>query len=419
MSQTLTPDNTLPSKEFIVLMAAIMSVVALSIDAMLPALGVIGQDLSISNPNHAQFIISAIFGGQAVGQLLCGPLSDALGRKRLLIMAFFLYLIGTVICWTAGTLEQMLIGRFVQGFAGAGPYISTISIIRDRCSGYAMARIMSLVMMIFIMVPVVAPTLGQFMLLLGSWRFIFGLLFCYGLSIMLWSLFRLEETLPPSRRVPFSVANIKRGARTVLTNRTTVGYMVCAGLVFGALIGYLNSCLQIFQNIYAVGDAFAIYFGALALTLGLASLSNSRLVRRFGPRSICITALVCLCATSAMMLLAQFIIAVPLWLFMTYAATIFFCFGLLFGNLNALAMEPMGHIAGIAAALIGAISSVISISTGTLIGQLFNQTLVPLVGGFLLLGLLALTIASLVKPASAHAANKGRPHGNIGEDNKK
>jgi DHA1 family bicyclomycin/chloramphenicol resistance-like MFS transporter len=395
----LAPPETLPSKEFIVLMAAIMSVVALSIDAMLPALAVIGEDFSLSNPNHAQFIISAIFAGQAVGQLVCGPLSDALGRKRLLILSFGVYLVGTVICWTATSIEQMLVGRFIQGFAGAGPYVSTISIVRDHCSGYAMARIMSLVMMIFIMVPVVAPTLGQFMLLLGSWRLIFGLLFCYGLAIMLWSLFRLKETLPPARRVPFSLANIKRGAVTVLTNRTTVCYMLCAGLVFGALIGYLNSCLQIFQNIYAVGDAFAIYFGGLAFTLGLASLSNSRLVRRFGPRSICITALTCFATISALFLLAQWIFAIPLWLFLTYAAIVFFCFGLLFGNLNALAMEPMGHIAGIASALIGASSSVISISTGTLIGQLFNGTLMPMVGGFLILACLALVIVSLVKPA--------------------
>lgn len=399
----LSPADPLPSKEFIVLMAAIMSVVALSIDAMLPALVVIGEDFGLSNPNHAQFIISAIFGGQAVGQLVCGPLSDALGRKRLLMISFVVYLIGSVICLAANNLEQMLVGRFIQGFAGAGPYISTISIIRDRCSGYAMARIMSLVMMIFIMVPVIAPTLGQFMLLLGSWRLIFALLFCYGFAIMLWSFLRLEETLPPTRRVPFSAANIKRGALTVLTNRTTVSYMICAGLVFGALIGYLNSCLQIFQGIYVVGDAFALYFGALAFTLGLASLSNSRLVRRFGPRSICITALVCFSTSSALLLCAQFFIAIPIWLFMLYAAIIFACFGLLFGNLNALAMEPMGHIAGIASALIGATSSLISISTGTLIGQLFNQTLIPLVGGFLILGLLALGIVSVVKPEKAPA----------------
>lgn len=385
------------NKEFIVLMAAIMSVVALSIDAMLPALGVIGKDLGIANPNHAQFIISAIFGGMAVGQLVCGPLSDAMGRKRLLMLSFLLYLAGTVICWMASSLEQMLIGRVIQGFAAAGPYVSTLSIVRDCYSGYAMARIMSLVMMIFIMVPVVAPTLGQLMLRLGSWQSVFALLFFYALSVLLWVILRLRETLPPERRVAFSLHNIRHGVFTVLSNRTTVCYMICAGLVFGALLGYLNSCLQIFQSLYNAGDAFALYFGALAFTLGIASLLNSQFVRRFGPRLICIASLLAMTSISAILLVLQFIMTTPLWLFMLYAATIFFCFGLLFGNLNALAMEPMGHIAGIASAIIGAISSVISISAGTFIGQLFNHTLFPLIGGFLILSGVALVVIFAVR----------------------
>lgn len=400
MTQSV-PSDHLPSKEFIVLMAAIMSVVALSIDAMLPALGVIGNDLGITNPNHSQFIISAIFAGMAIGQLVCGPLSDALGRKRLLVLSFLLYLAGTFICWTAESLEQMLIGRVIQGFAAAGPYVSTLSIVRDCFSGYAMARIMSLVMMIFIMIPVVAPTLGQLMLRIGSWQSVFSLLFFYALAVLLWVIFRLKETLPRSRRVAFSLTNIRHGAFTVLSNRTTVCYMVCAGLVFGALIGYLNSCLQIFQNIYQAGDAFAFYFGALAFTLGVASLLNAKLVQRYGPRAICIAALMCMTVISAVLFALQFIAISPLWLFMGYAAVIFFCFGLLFGNLNALAMEPMGHIAGIASALIGAISSVISISTGTFIGQLFDHTLLPMIGGFFLLGLLALVVVSMAKPDAA------------------
>lgn len=393
----VTPPDSIPNKEFIVLMAAIMSIVALSIDAMLPALVAIGHDLGVSNPNHAQFIISTIFAGMAIGQLVCGPLSDALGRKKLLIMSFLLYLVGSFICWSAISLEQMLIGRVIQGFAAAGPYVSTLSIVRDCYSGYAMARIMSLVMMIFIMVPVVAPTLGQLMLRIGSWKSIFILLFFYALAVMVWVIFRLKETLPPERRVAFSVANIRHGVFTVLGNRTTVCYMLCAGLVFGALIGYLNSCLQIFQSLYHVGDAFAFYFGALAFTLGIASLLNSRLVQRFGPRLICIRALWGMLIASVVLLLLQFIVSTPLWLFMAYAAVIFFCFGLLFGNLNALAMEPMGHIAGIASAIIGAISSIISISAGTLIGQLFNHTLMPVIGGFLVLSLLALATVFAVK----------------------
>lgn len=403
MSQ-ISPRDALPNKEFVVLMAAIMSVVALSIDAMLPALVAIGRDLGISNPNHAQFIISAIFAGMAVGQLVCGPLSDALGRKRLLILSFLLYLVGTFICWSATSLEQMLIGRVIQGFAAAGPYVSTISIVRDYYSGYAMARVMSLVMMIFIMVPVVAPTLGQLMLRLGSWRSVFTLLFFYALAVLTWAVLRLQETLPPERRIAFSAANIRQGALTVLGNRTTVCYLLCAGLVFGALIGYLNSCLQIFQSLYGVGDAFAFYFGALAFTLGVSSLLNARLVQRFGPRLICIRALITMAAASAVLLLWQFAAATPLWLFMAYAAVIFFCFGLLFGNLNALAMEPMGHIAGIASAIIGSLSSVISITAGTLIGQLFNHSLLPVLGGFLLLSLLALATVFAVKSGDLPAA---------------
>lgn len=402
MTHPAPPDH-LPNKEFIVLMAAIMSVVALSIDAMLPALGVIGADLGIQNPNHAQFIISAIFGGMAVGQLVCGPLSDALGRKRLLIGSFLLYLVGTFICWSAQSLEQMLIGRVIQGFAAAGPYVSTLSIVRDCYSGYAMARIMSLVMMIFIMVPVVAPTLGQLMLRIGSWQTVFSLLFFYALAVLSWVILRLQETLPAAKRVAFSAKNIRHGAFTVLSNRTTVGYMICAGLVFGALLGYLNSCLQIFQTIYQAGDAFALYFGALAFTLGISSLLNSQLVERFGPRAICIAAITAMVTSSALMLALQFLLTTPLWLFMLYAAAIFFCFGLLFGNLNALAMEPMGDIAGIASALIGALSSVISISAGTFIGQLFNQTLIPLIGGFLVLSVLALLVIFAVRPSAEDA----------------
>lgn len=395
-----THPGAMPHKEFVVLMAAIMSVVALSIDAMLPALGVIGQDLGIRNPNHAQFIISAIFAGMAVGQLVCGPLSDALGRKRLLIMSFLLYLAGTLVCWTATSLEQMLIGRVIQGFAAAGPYVSTMSIVRDCYSGYAMARIMSLVMMIFIMVPVVAPAMGQLMLRVGSWQSVFTLLFFYAFTVLVWVVLRLKETLPPERRIVFSPANIKQGAFTILSNRATVCYMLCAGLVFGALIGYLNSCLQIFQSLYQAGDAFALYFGALAFTLGIASLLNARLVQRFGPRLICTRALGSMALGSAVLLILQFVMATPLWLFMAYAAMIFFCFGLLFGNLNALAMEPMGQIAGIASAIIGALSSVISIASGTLIGQLFNHTLIPMILGFLVLSLLALVAMFAAKPGA-------------------
>lgn len=384
------PKQAVNTTEFIALMAACMSIVAISIDAMLPALGVIGQDLGASHANQPQFIITCIFSGMAIGQLICGPLSDALGRKRLLYLSLLLYLTGTLICLFANSMTTMLAGRFIQGLGVAGPYISTMSIVRDRYSGSAMGRIMSLVMMVFMMVPVIAPALGQLILHLASWRAIFVVLFLYASTIVIWIAFRLEETLAEEHRIPFKLSNIIAGAKTVLSNRTTVCYTLAAGCLFGSLIGYLNSSLQIFQQIFQVGNQFALYFGGLAMTLGVSSLLNSRLVGQFGMRSICTSAFLAMVSATAVLLMLHAFVEVQLWMFVLFGAVQFFGMGLLFGNLNALAMEPMGRIAGIASAIIGSVSSVISIVVGTVIGQLFNHTLYPLLIGFLGLGLLAL-----------------------------
>ena len=380
------------TKEFVALMATIMSVIALSIDAILPALVIIGEDLSIDQPNNVQFIISAIFAGMAVGQLICGPLSDALGRKRLLIISFLAYLVGSVICLSARSFEYLLVGRLLQGFAAAGPYVSTLSIVRDRFQGSAMARMMSFVMTIFIMVPVIAPSIGQLILYFASWRYIFLLLFCYGCGILLWTVFRLEETLPVEQRIPFTLENFTAGVTTVFSNRNTVCYLLCSGLVMGMLIGYLNSCLQVFQDLYAVGKEFALYFGGLAFTLGLASLFNAQIVQRSNPHTICSTSLKVVVGASGIFILILSYASAPLWLFIMYMSVLFFCFGLLFGNLNALAMEPMGHIAGLASAIIGALSFIVSITAGTMIGQYYDFTLFPLTTGFLVLSVMALCL---------------------------
>ncbi len=394
-----------PGKEFIALMAACMSIVAISIDAMLPALTIIGEDLGTTHPNQSQLIISAIFLGMALGQLLCGPLSDAWGRKRLLYFSLLFYLSGTLVCTFADSITVMLCGRLLQGLGVAGPYVSTISIVRDRFSGRAMAQVMSLVMMIFIMVPVVAPSLGQLVLYLASWRFIFVLFFVYALAIVIWVSIRLPETLPPANRIPFSLANIAAGAKKVLGHRATVCYTLAAGCLFGSLLGYLNSSLQIFHSIYNVGDQFALYFGGLALTLGVSSLLNSRLVQHFGMRTICIRALFTMLIASVVLLSLQVLTSPALWMFVTFGAVQFFCLGLLFGNVNALAMEPMGDNAGIAAAIIGSVSSVVSILAGTLVGQLFNGTLYPLITGFLILGLAAMAALLLARTAGGPSSD--------------
>lgn len=386
------------AREFTILMASMMSIVAISIDAFLPALGMVGKDLNLTNPNHAQYLISFIFLGMALGQLVCGPLSDALGRKKVLYAGIALYLVGSVICLVADNLTMMLCGRFLQGLGVSGPYVSAISIVRDKYSGRHMARVMSVIMTIFILVPAVAPTLGQAILTFASWRAIFLLYVLYALAVGTWLYFRLEETLPPEKRVPFNPHNLLHGLREIVGNRATFCYTICMGICFGSFIGYLNSSQQIFQVQFDAGKMFTIYFGALALVLGGASMVNSRLVEALGMRHICKASFLCVVVSSALFLGLHAFSEIHLWMFLIYAAILFFCFGLVFGNLNALAMEPMGHIAGTASAVIGCCSSVISMTLGAAIGQMYDNTLIPVASGFMVLGALALVFMKLANP---------------------
>ena len=377
------------SREFTVLMALLMSIVAISIDALLPSLGMLGEDFGLADMNRTQLVISFLFGGMAVGQLVAGPLSDALGRKPVLYGGVLLYLAGSLFCYLARDFNLLLAGRLVQGLGVAGPYVTAVSVVRDKYSGRDMASVMSVIMMIFIMVPAVAPSLGLAVMHLSGWRSIFLLYIGYALFVGLWIAWRLEETLPKEGRLPFRWAAFSQGAQHVLANQTTRIYMICMGLCFGCLIGYLNASRQIFQVQFAVGDAFSLYFGGLALVLGIASLLNSRFVERLGMRPICLYAMGGVVVVSALFLMLQIVIPVSLWMFVAYAALLFFAFGLMFGNLNAIAMEPMGDMAGMASAITGAVSSLISLSIGTLIGQLYNGTLVPLAASFICFGSLA------------------------------
>ena len=288
----------------------------------------------------------------------------------------------------------MLFGRFLQGIGAAGPRIVAVALIRDLYEGRMMARVMSFIMSIFILVPAIAPALGEVLLQFWGWHAIFLLFISVGLLTLIWFMVRQPETLPPEKRIPFSPARIYDGTVRILRNPTAFGYTVTMGFVFSGFIGYLSSAQQIFQSTYDTGELFALYFGTFALSIGFSSYVNARLVMRFGMRPISIISLLALTVFSvAFFPFAYFFNGIPpFWSFLTYGVLSFFCLGMLFGNLNAMAMEPLGEIAGIGAAVVGSLSTLIAVPFGILIGQLYDGGILALIGGFALLGASALAV---------------------------
>ncbi len=380
--------------EFVALAALLISLVALAIDAMLPALADIGADLGVERGNEHQLVISALFLGLAVGQLVYGPVSDSIGRKPAIHIGLALFLAGCVMSIASSTYAAMLAGRVLQGLGVAGPRIVTVALVRDRYEGRAMARIMSLIMMTFIIVPAVAPAIGQGILMAAHWRMIFVFFLALGVIAMVWFGLRQEETLRPEARRPLSLRHLASGVRETLSNRHAFGYAVAGGLVFGPFIGYLTSAQQILQKQFGLGELFPAYFAVLALAVGAASYFNARLVMRLGMRHLSRRAAQTLAVFSAAYFGVAFVFAgaPPLWTMMAWGCVAFFCIGILFANFNAMAMEPLGHIAGVGAAVIGSVMMFISLIFGTSIGQSYDGTVLPLVGGFAALSAAALGV---------------------------
>ena len=382
----------LPAREFALLMAMLTAMAALAIDAMLPALAEIGSDLSVVRENNRQLVISALFLGFALGQIVYGPLSDRFGRKPGMYIGLGLFVLGCLLSMAAWSYPAMLAGRFLQGIGAAGPRIVCLALIRDRYKGREMARVMSFIFAVFVIVPTIAPALGQGIMLVSGWRAIFGALLAFAMTGLVWFAIRQPETLAPERRIPLAIGPIAARVREVGGNRRAVGYTAAAGVVFGGFLGYLNSAQQIFQELFQVGSLFPLYFAALSLAFAASSYMNGRLVMRHGMRKLALRSLQGLCILSVGFLVALVAMegGAPLWMFLAWGAAAFFCLGAVFGNVNALAMEPFGHAAGIAAALIGSFTSLLSMLLGGLIGQFYDGTLLPLVGGFAVLGVASL-----------------------------
>lgn len=371
-----------------------ISIVALSTDMMLPALGAIGRELQVANPNDTQFVVSTLFLGFAAGQVIAGPLSDSIGRKPVIYAGYLLFIAGCLLAIFSTSFTIMLVGRVMQGLGASCPRIVTIALIRDCYDGRVMARIMSIVMAIFIAVPAIAPTIGQLVSFAAGWRAIFILLLALALVSLVWFAARQPETLPASARRAFSLPNLLSGIAEVCRQRASLGYTLSFGFIKGAFLAYLSSAQQIFQVSFETGALFPLYFSIAALAIGAAAALNSKLVMRFGMRFLNWRALIGITAISAAFvpLVVMTEGVPPLWLFMGWQLASFFCIGILFGNFNALAMEPLGHMAGLGAAFVGSLSTFVSLPLAWAIGQSFDGGVLPLVAGFAVLGLTSLVV---------------------------
>lgn len=392
--------------EFIAMMAMLMALNALAIDIMLPGLQEIGASLGVESENHRQYVISAYLMGFAVAQLFYGPLADRFGRRAPMIAGLGIYVVAALAGALAPSFETLLLMRFVHGIGSAATRVITVSIIRDVFGGRQMAEVMSLVMMVFMIVPVIAPATGQVIMLVGEWHLIFIFMAVSALIVTAWMCLRLPETLDPADKRPFTVTSILQAFRIVLGNRVALCYTLASAFIFGALFGFINSAQQIYVGIYELGTWFPVAFAAVALFMALSSYLNSRLVGRFGMRRISHGALLGFMAVSGLWFVLSLFGTIPFALFLLLFALAMFQFGLIGSNFNALAMEPLGHVAGTASSVLGFMGTAGGGLIGAALGQAFDGTTTPLGAGFLgvsLVGLIFVIVAERGKLFQPHS----------------
>jgi DHA1 family bicyclomycin/chloramphenicol resistance-like MFS transporter len=389
--------HRLPMAEFIALMASMTAINALGVDMMLAALPDIGRALHVSVENHQQLVLSVYIGSFGIGQLFWGPLADRFGRRPILFGAIIVYAAMSFLAAHAGSFELLLGARALQGLSSASTRVLTNSIIRDCYAGRRMAKIMSLAFMVFLAVPILAPTLGQLVLYVAPWHWIFYVLGGFSLCVGLWAAIRLPETLERVNRRPISLASISRATREVLTDRYSIGYTVAAGCIYGGLMGFLNSSQQILAHTFHRPELFTICFASIVAFMAVSALLNARLVEHFGQRLLshfALLAIILICAIRLAIVLSGH---ETLVLFIVLSGLTFLFYGLTGSNFGSMAMEPMGHIAGTAASIQGFVSTMMGTAIGLLIGQSFAGTTLPLTLGWEVGGLVALAIVLVVE----------------------
>ncbi|MDB3977321.1 MFS transporter [Flavobacteriaceae bacterium] len=384
--------------EFIALMAALMSVTALAIDALLPALDIIAFDLGILLQADNQLLVTMIFIGLGLGPLLFGPLSDSIGRKPSVYIGFSIFLLASVVCIQATSLQLMILGRIMQGIGLSAPRTICIAIIRDLYNGDYMARIMSFVTILFLLIPIVAPAMGKFILDNGNWKGIFYVQGAIGILVTIWFWIRQKETLAQTKRIPFKFNRIIQGAKQTLSHTRSIGFTLISGLIVGSFLVYLSASQHIFQQQYGLKEEFPYIFAGIAIAIGVAILLNGSFVVKYGMEKLVTLSLVGYFLVSILYIIIFFNTPTPhiVYLLIFFALQFFFI-GFLFGNIRALAMEPVGHIAGIAAAITGFISTMMAVPISTLIGRFVAASTLPLFIGFACCSGISLLILVYIK----------------------
>jgi DHA1 family bicyclomycin/chloramphenicol resistance-like MFS transporter len=384
-------------RETVALLAGLMALNAFAIDAMIPALPAIGAELGVGDDNRRQLVVVAYMLGFGVGQLLWGPLADRFGRKPILGIGVALYAGFALLCGVAASFDLLIAGRVAMGASAAVTRVLVVAMVRDLFDGEAMAKVMSLVFMTFMLVPVLAPNLGQAILLVGPWRAIFWLLAGYGAVMWLWSFARLPETLHPQYRQPLAVGPIARAARLATVDRLSLGYTLAMTAIFGGLTAYIASIQQIVFDTYRAPQLIGLIFAAVAAPMALASWGNSRVVGRFGLRRVGHSGLIAFVAITSLHAAIGLTIAEPLWLFAGLMGLTMMAFAFTTSNFATLAMTNMGPIAGTASSVQGVAGTIGGALIGLAIGQAFDGSQRPFLIGFAACGLAGLAIVLITE----------------------
>ena len=372
------------------MMASLMALNALAIDAMLPAFPAMVEGLGVENANSIQYVISVFLAGTGIGALIYGPLSDRYGRKPILLFSVLGSTIFSLACSFSYSFEFLLAMRFGHGLLAAAMGVLVISVIRDRFSGDAMAKRMSTIFLIFMIVPIIAPTIGQAVLLFAGWRVIFDLMAVMAFAAALWVWLRLPETLAPENVIPIEPHALAKAWKQVVLHRNAAGYMLGAGIVQGALFGYLNSSQQLFDKVFDAAEFFTIGFAIVAIGIAVSNFANARIVERFGARRVSQTALITFIAFGAMQLAAAYLAPTSLPIFLALLTANMAMIGFIGSNFSSIAMTPFGHVAGAASSFQTFARTVIAATIGAAIGQQFDGSVAPVAAGFLVCGLIAL-----------------------------